>query len=268
MSDGARTSALGDGLCLAWGTLTALPGPAPSRVDLRVARVAMGAGWLVVLPVMLAAAAGGWGLSLLGVPPLASGLVVIALVQLATKAIHADGLADTADGLGSGRPRERALEIMRRGDVGPMGVTALILVLGLQAVLVGDLVSRPWGWVLAGFALATGRLALAAACSTPVPSARPEGLGAAVAGSVPTWLTTALHLGVMLAGMALADVLATQLGGDVPRHAWAWGLVIGTVLASTTLGLAIRKLGGITGDVLGALVELMALGVLLGLAIR
>ncbi|NLE18662.1 MAG: adenosylcobinamide-GDP ribazoletransferase [Propioniciclava sp.] len=261
-------SAFADGLRLAWGTLTALPGPAPRRVDRSVARVAMSLGWLVVLPVMAAAAAAGWGLTLVGVPPLAAGLVTVGIIQLATRAIHADGLADTADGLGSGRPADRALEIMRRGDVGPMGTTALVLVLGLQAALLGDLLARPWGWVLAVLALATGRLALASACSTVIPSARPEGLGAAVAGSVPSWLVTALHIGLVLVGMVLTDALASQLGADVPRHAWVWGMVIGLALTTATLYAAVRKLGGITGDVLGAVVELMTLGLLLGLAIR
>lgn len=257
-----------DGLRLAWGTLTALPGPAPRRVDRPVARVAMSTGWLVVLPVMAAATAAGWGLTLLGIPALAAGLATVALVQGATRAIHADGLADTADGLGSGRPAEQALEIMRRGDVGPMGAVALVLVLGLQAVLVADLLPRPGGWVLAALALATGRLALASACSTPIPSARPDGLGAAVAGSVPTWLVTALSLALFLGGMVVTDVLAATVGSDVPRHAWAWGFILGTVATMATVGAAIRRLGGITGDVLGAAVELMSLGLLLGLAIR
>lgn len=260
-------STVGDGLRLAWGTLTALPGPAPRRVDRPVARVAMASGWLVVLPVMAVVAAVGYGLAKLGLPALAAGLVVVGLVQWVTRAIHADGLADTADGLGSGRPRDQALDIMRRGDVGPMGTTALVVVLGLQAVLVGDLVSRPWGWVFAGLALAAGRLALAAACSTQVPSARPEGLGAAVAGSVPTWLLTALNLVVLVVGMVLADVFA-GLGADVTRHGWAVGLLLGIVLVAVVVGAAIRKLGGITGDILGAATELMTLGLLLGLAIR
>ena len=260
-------SSFGDGLRLAWGTLTALPGPAPRRVDRAVARVAMTTGWLVVLPVTAVVAAVGYGLAKLGLPAFAAGLVMVGLVQWATRAIHADGLADTADGLGSGRPRDQALDIMRRGDVGPMGVVTLVVVLGLQSVLVGDLVSRPWGWVFAALALAVGRLALAAACSTSVPSARPDGLGAAVAGSVPTWLVTALNLVALFVGMVLADVMM-GLGADVPRHAWAIGLVLGIVSSSVVLGLAIRKLGGITGDVLGAMVELMTLGLLLGLAIR
>ena len=256
-----------DGLRLAWGTLTAHPGPR-FRVQGSRAGFTMSTGWFVVLPVMVAIAAAGWGLVVLGVPTLAAGLVTIGLVQLMTRAIHADGLADTADGLGSGRPAGQALEIMRRGDVGPMGAVALVLVLGLQAVLVGDLLARPGGWLFVALALGAGRLALASACSGPIPSARPDGLGAAVAGSVPSWLVTVLHLGLFLGGLVLAEVVGSVLGGDIPRHAWAWGMVIGLMATSATVGLAVRKLGGITGDVLGAAVELMTLGVLLGLAIR
>lgn len=256
-----------DGLRLAWGTLTAIPGPAPRRVDADVAAVAMSLGWLVVLPVTLAVAALGWGLTLLGVPATAAGLVAVGVLALATRAIHADGLADTADGLGSGRPRDEALAIMRRGDVGPMGVVALVLVLGLQGVLLGDLVSEPAGWVLAGLALAVGRLALAHACSRAVPAARADGLGSAVAGSVPSWVGTALTLALFVGGLVLADALATGFGSPVPRDSWAWGVVIGTALSAGVIALAVRRLGGITGDVLGAAVELMTLGVLLGLSI-
>lgn len=258
----------GDGIRLAWGTLTALPGPAPTRVDRGVARVAMSIGWLVVLPVMVAVAAAGWGLVLLGVPSLAAGFVVVGLLQLATRSIHADGLADTADGLGSGRPKEQALEIMRRGDVGPMGVVAVVLVYGLQAVLIGDLLARPWGWVMAALALAVGRLALATACSDVVPPAREDGLGQSVARSVPAWQATALSALAAFLGVVVVDVLASTAGGDVTRAAWMWGYILGLVLPGVVLAWAIRKLGGVTGDVLGAMVELMALGMLLGLSFR
>lgn len=257
-----------EGLRLAWGTLTAIPGPPPKNVNAAVAGVAMSIGWLVVLPVTLACAALGWGLALLEVPAAAAGLVVVASLAVATRAIHADGLADTADGLGSGRPREAALEIMRRGDVGPMGVLAVVLVYGLQGVLIGDLLIRPGGWVLAGLALAVGRLALTHACSRAVPAARTDGLGTGVARSVPRWLGALLTVALFLVGMLVTDGLAGWLGPGVDRNAWAWGLVAGTFLSGSVLALAVRKLGGITGDVLGAMVELMALGILLGLAIR
>ena len=69
-----------------------------------------------------------------GLPPLAVGLLVVGCLALGSRALHLDGLADTVDGFGAGWTAERSLMVMRRGDVGPMGVVALIVVLGLQAV--------------------------------------------------------------------------------------------------------------------------------------
>ena len=119
---------------------------------------------------------------LTGWPPLLAGLVVVAVLALGTRALHLDGLADTVDGLGSGRDRERALEIMRRGDVGPMGVVALLLVLGGQAVAARALGSGVDGAALLAVVIAASRAALLVGCRAGVPAARPGGLGAAVAG--------------------------------------------------------------------------------------
>lgn len=259
-------SAIGDGLRLAWGTLTAIPGPAPRRVGRAEARGAMAAGWLVVLPVTLACAAAGWALVALGVPSAAAGFLAVGALAWVTRAIHADGLADTADGLGSGRDRDRSLEIMRRGDVGPMGAVTLVLVYGAQAVLLGDLLARPLGWALAGLALATGRLALALGCAAWVRPARADGLGQAMAGCVPGWL-----LGVAVAANLalghLAVVGAQALGATLTWWSWPLAVALGAAAAGLVLWRATRRLGGITGDVLGALVEAATLGVLLGLAI-
>ena len=77
--------ALRDGVRLAWGTLTAIPGPAPLRVDAAVARVAMAGAWLVVLPLTLACALTGWVLVLLGVPATAAGFLTIGALSWATR---------------------------------------------------------------------------------------------------------------------------------------------------------------------------------------
>ncbi len=102
------------------------------------------------------------------------------LLALATGGLHLDGLADTADGLGSRRPADQALEIMRRSDAGPLGVATLVLVLLVQ---VCALASLPRGWAgAAGLVLAavTGRVAVVLATGSP--PARPSGFGALVAG--------------------------------------------------------------------------------------
>lgn len=253
-----RRRAVADGVRLAVGTLTIIPVRPPTLVDAAAARVAMLAGWMVALAVTLPAAGLASGLVWLGVPAGASGLLAVGLLQLLTRAIHADGLADTVDGLGASWERERALSVMRSGDVGPMGVVALLVVLGGQALLVGQLAGVPWGWVVAGVALALGRLGLVVGAGRGVPAARPDGLGAAAAGSVPR-LVGALS---WVAGVAVA-----LLAGWAAGLAW-WGTLTGALLAlAGTLCLVrtcARRLGGITGDVLGALVEVAALAFLLG----
>ena len=102
------------------------------------------------------------------------------LLALATGGLHLDGLADTADGLGSRRPADQALEIMRRSDAGPLGVATLVLVLLVQ---VCALASLPRGWAgAAGLVLAAVTSRVAVVLGTGSPSARPAGFGALVAG--------------------------------------------------------------------------------------
>ena len=259
-------SALTDGVKLAWGTLTAIPGPHPHAVGRAEARVAMTAGWLVVLPVTLACATLGWGLVALGVPAPAAGFLTLGALAWLTRAIHADGLADTADGIGSGRDRDRSLDIMRRGDVGPMGAVTLVLVYGAQAVLLATVLAEPLGWALGGLALASGRLALALGCAAWVRPARGDGLGKAMAGCVPGWLL-AVAVAVNLGVGVLVVAAAQALGAGLTWWSWPLALALGAAGAAVVLGRALARLGGITGDVLGALVEAATLGVLLGLTI-
>src|SRR5256885_3655734 len=153
----------------------------PGRVDRATARVAMALGPLVGALLGLALGGAALGLRALHAPGLVLGGVVVGLGGLLTRGLHLGGLADTVDGLGSYAGRDRALEIMRRPDVGPFGVVALVLTLLIQAGAVAAL-ARPVVPLVA--ALATGRLAAMAACRRGVPAARPDGLGALVAGTV------------------------------------------------------------------------------------
>lgn len=243
-----------DGWRLALGTLTRIPAGPIAEVTPRIARTAMLAGPYVVLPVALAAAALGALAVQLGAPGLVGGLLVVGTVGQLTRAMHWDGLADTADGLGASWDRDRALAVMRTGDVGPMGAGTLVLVLVLQAAAYGDLLARPRGWLLVTGLVAASRAALAVACARGIRAARPEGLGQAVAGSVP--LAGAVVIWVMWA--ATLSVAAVLSGGAW----WAGGLatVGGLVSAVVLLWWCVRRLGGITGDVLGACIEAAATG--------
>ena len=128
-------SQLRDALRLAFGTLTVLPVKPPSAVDKQVAGWAMALGPLVGTVLGGVAALAARGLSTLWSPLLVA-VFVVALLAVTTRLIHWDGLADTADGLGSGRDAGIALEIMRRSDIGPFGVFTLVLVFAVQVATV------------------------------------------------------------------------------------------------------------------------------------
>jgi len=240
------------GLRLAVGLLTIVPVRPPETIGRREARTAMLLAPFAVLPVALAVALVGWGLASIGMPAVLAGLVSVGVLAFGTRAMHLDGLADTTDGLGSGKAADRALEIMRRGDVGPMGTVVLILALALQAVAAGGLLGRPFGWVQLVVLVCLSRAALLFGCVQGVPAARPDGLGALVAGSVGAPAVVVSWL-VGLAAATGAAVLAGQA---------IWAPTVGVllaVLACLWLVLrCVRRLGGITGDVLGALVEVCA----------
>ena len=252
-----------DAARLAVGTLTVLPTRPPRSVDGEV-----GARAMMLAPVIggLLALAGGlllwvldwgpWGSPLSGMPaPLAAALT-IGLLALLTRAMHLDGLADTADGLGSGRPPAEALEVMRRGDVGPFGVVALVLVLIVQVVSLATLAERGLGVGGLSFALVVSRFSLPLACRRGVPAARHDGLGQVVAGTVgPGRLV--LSGGLALLTLAVLSLASPGLG------AWSVSALARAVVAAlVALGAAVlllqralRRLGGVTGDVLGAAVE-------------
>ena len=230
-------------LRLAFGTLTVLP-VRPPTVDRRTAGRAMLLAPLVGVALALVVLVEIVLLEAL-VPPLLAAVMVVGTLALLTRGMHLDGLADTADGLGSGRPADGALEVMRKGDVGPFGVVTLVLVLLTHVVAVGYLLTTWDGPVNVAAALVVSRLALPLSCVTGIPAARPEGLGATVAGSVPR---SAAAL-VVLAAVVAAAVVAVFSSLAV------WATFVG-LLGGLALGAqAVRRFGGVTGDVLGAVVE-------------
>jgi adenosylcobinamide-GDP ribazoletransferase len=244
------------------GTLTVLPSGPIDRVDRPVARWAMLLAPLAVLPLAVLAAGLSWLAEALGWPETVVGLVTVAGLALGTRALHLDGLADTVDGLGSGWDRERALEVMRRGDVGPMGVVALVLVTGVQAVSLGAFVT---GWrsaVVVAVLVCCSRAVLSVVCLQGVRAARSGGLGAAVAGSVPVpWAVVTW----VLVGLVLAGVWPLLGAGSLD------GVLVGLVglaAGSALLAWCVHRLGGVTGDVMGACVEVTLTVLLLGAVTR
>lgn len=234
------------GLRLAVSWLTVLPVRMPVVVDRDTARRALywapavGAGLgLLAIGVLTA-------LHTLGAPALLNGLIVVATLACCTRAIHLDGLADTADGLGCYRGAQRALEVMRDGSCGPFGVIALVLTLTTQAAALGAL-AEAGRLIPVVLAMIAGRAAFGWCARRGVPGARPAGLGALVADSQPFAVPVAWW-SILLAGGLLA----------VPDRRWQGTLAVAlAALAVVTLSAHTRRrFGGVTGDVLGATSEL------------
>ena len=249
-----------DSLRLAVGTLTIIPVGPIGEIDRWMAARAMIIAPLAVLPLALAAALVGWSASMLGLPQIMTGLLVVGALAVGTRALHLDGLADTADGLGSGWSPQRSLAIMKRGNIGPIGVVTLIVILAVQAVAFGVISHTIRGAVAGAAAICCSRAALAIVCRQGVPAARRSGLGVAVAGSVPV-VAAALSWIAVIGTMVLAT---TQLGR------WWCGLIAAALAGAAVLILVrvcLKRLGGVTGDVMGASIEIALTLLLICLAV-
>lgn len=223
--------------------------------------VAMKSAPLVGAALGAGAAAAGWILRWWTQSDIVAGIAAIAVLAALTRALHLDGLADTADALGSNKPAEQALQIMKRSDIGPFGVVALVLVALLQIGGATVAYAHHREFVALITAAAVGRLAVTAACTEPIPSARPDGLGAWVAGSV------SVRAAVIIGGLLAAAVGWLGSVTDAQTAALAVAAVpVGLSVALLLLHRCIARLGGITGDVLGALVETATTAALLVLA--
>ena len=249
------------GLRLALTTLTVLPVRGPAAVGPATAgwamRLAPAVGLLLALPLagVLVVVE-----DLTEGPPLLAAALVVALLALLTRGLHLDGLADLADGLGSYGDPERARAVMKQPDVGALGAAALVLVPAVQVAALLACTAAGRGGLAVVLAVVTGRLAVTAACTAGVPAAAPGGLGALVAGSVPRGTASALAVLLVAAGTVAAP-------DHVPLLLPAAAVLSGLLVARLLRRHAVRRLGGITGDVLGALVEVATCAVLVVLSI-
>ncbi|MGD1217837.1 MULTISPECIES: adenosylcobinamide-GDP ribazoletransferase [Streptomyces] len=254
MSTTAPKSSLSDGLRFAFGTLTVLPVQV-TRWDRAAARGGMLCAPLAGLVVGAGAALLGVTLLAMGAGPLLAAVASAAVPAALTRGLHLDGLADTADGLGSGKPAEDALRIMKQSDIGPFGVITLLFVLLAQVAALFQAYDASWarGVLAAVVSAVAARLALTLAARTGVPPARPEGLGAAVAGTVPVRGALLVTAAVVVAAAGAGTLLGTY---DPVRAAVAVAAACAT--AELLLRHCTRRFGGITGDVFGGLAETAA----------
>jgi adenosylcobinamide-GDP ribazoletransferase len=217
--------------------------PVGSRVGLGPEDVARGA---ALFPVVGAGLGALVGFVVVGLDARLSALLAaalaVALEALLTGAIHLDALADSADGLGAGS-RERALEIMREPTIGAFGATALLLDLVVKTAALAAVTGGPRAILAVAAAYALGRTA-PPALGWALPHARPEGGSGSIltggAGKVSRAVAVGLGVGLAFAALGLRGL----------------ALVAAAALGVAVVGLAAqRRLGGVTGDSLGAATE-------------
>ena len=165
--------------------------------------------------------------------PLAVGILIVASVTFVSGAMHQDGLADTLDGFWGGWTRMQRLEIMKDSHIGAYGVLGLVIVVGLQAALYGQLIQKTILPII-------GIMVMSRAVMVPVmailPNARGSGLSSQIGRPkiVTAWLA-----------MGLGSILAIVTG--------AWAAILGASIAAIIVALiANQKIKGQTGDILGA----------------
>ena len=235
--------------------LTALPVPARAATSTR--------GVLPWAPLVGAAlggvAAGVAEIGTRAVSPLTGAVLAVVALALLTRGLHLDGLADTADGLGPLRGRERALQVMRQSDIGPFGVATLVLTLLLQVACLAALLPQDGGWLALWTAVVTARLVMSRTGLPGVAVAEGSSLGRTVAGTVSAvWFSAAAVLTLVTTGLATAAVRGPE------QAAALVGAVAAGVLAAEILHRrAQRRLGGTTGDIMGAMGEVATAATLL-----
>lgn len=189
--------------------------------------------------------------NILNLPASASALIALGTMILITGALHEDGLADCADGLGGGRDKQRALDIMKDSRMGAYGVVILVLFLLGRWSAIGELlVQNPVLSLVVAGAISRAPLPLVMAC---IPNARSDGMSRHVGRPETAHVAAAAIIGLVIAVSVLGF--------------WGGALVTALAFAAAVplCWIAIRKIKGQTGDVLGGVQQCAEISVLFAL---
>ena len=177
-------------------------------------------------------------------------ILIVLSLTIVTGALHLDGLADTADALGAGRDRARALVILRDSRIGSFGAAAVFFALALKVVALATLYgARRYAAIFAAVGLA--RWAMVAVADR-IPYLRAEGAGSALLSADSEWRN------LLIASL-------TAVAAMLPLVSWT---VLAAIIAAIVIVLAMRAfyrrwLGGVTGDLIGACGEVVEIAVLI-----
>lgn len=210
--------------------------------------------WFPVVGAAIGAVVGGIviGGVTMGVPALVAAVVAVAVSLLVTGALHEDGLADTFDGLGSGRRGDEAIEVMRDPRIGSFGAAALAISLLLQ---VTTLASIPQSTLI--------RAAVAAHAASRGCAVLALSLSHAVGTGLATGYSSATRPAARVGGFVVGVVIAALLLGS---H---WWVLLGAAVTGSLLAwCVVRRVGDVTGDAIGAIQQVTLLTILVGMTVK
>lgn len=230
--------------------------PVPSRLVFDAKDVGRSARWFPLIGLMI----GGFLVAALQIltavfPALVTAFLIVAIDALITGALHLDGLADTADGFGGGRSREDVLRIMRDHAIGSYGAVALIVVVAIKASALAELIVRHRAAAWLALMPMLGRWSVVLLSATQPYARRLDQDGAPSGGAVSDFVGRVELVVASATALPSAFILAT------------WRGLAAALLVLAASGLwgwyCRRRIGGVTGDTLGASVEISEVLVLL-----
>lgn len=237
-----------DALRLSFGTFTGVKVEAPTKVNAHLMKMSLLLSFLPALMVSGTAWAAGYLAFRFTSASLVAAVVVVGAEILLTAGLHIDGLLDTADGAAAfaKNGRERALEIMKTGNSGPTAFATGSVVLLLQIAALSTAIAKDISvsWIICSV---LARLAVVTSCRTGAKRARPDGLGNPFIGSVDfLWL---------IPSVVINFAIVAALGIGQRSALIVTACLVALAFAEILKRSAEKKFGGLTGDVLGSILE-------------